>query len=177
MIHNIDTIAQLSLHASRRLKRMFWDSTTLTQAIKQWFERMTPSILLFREQIRVLSVYSGSPDTDSAIISILKKNVSRFRYVIVEPSDPGLFESVFHKDAKSAVYNVELSPYPHFLTYDSQEKFDLVFVFDVPLNANACETIIRKSKSFLRVGGQVCLFSAVVHVSTFPHRMTQICWI
>ena len=45
MIHNIDTIAQLSLHASRRLKRMFWDATTLTQAIKQWFERMTPSIL------------------------------------------------------------------------------------------------------------------------------------
>ena len=84
---------------------------------------------------------------------------------------------MFHKDAKRAVYNVELSPYPHFLTYDSQEKFDLVFVFDVPLNANACETIIRKSKSFLRVGGQVCLFSAVVHVSTFPHRMTQICWI
>lgn len=45
MINNIDTIAQISLQYSRKMKRMFWESTSLTSSIKHWFERISPSIL------------------------------------------------------------------------------------------------------------------------------------
>ena len=91
MINNIDTIAQISLQYSRKMKRMFWESSSLTSAIQHWFERISPSILyqidrielenrLFREQIRVLSVYSGSPENDQAIIAILTRHLNRYRY-------------------------------------------------------------------------------------------------
>lgn len=54
-----------------------------------------------------------------------------------------------------------MSPYPHFLTYETLEMFDLIFVFGLPLNRSAAEVVIRKSKSLLRHGGQVLLFHSV----------------
>ena len=62
---------------------------------------------------------------------------------------------------KSSVQAIEISPYPHFLTYDTMEQFDLVFVFGLPLNRDAAEVVIQKSKSLIRHGGQVLLLNCV----------------
>ena len=66
---------------------------------------------------------------------------------------------------KSSVQAIEISPYPHFLTYDTMEQFDLVLVFGLPLNRDAAEIVIHKSKSLIRHGGQVLLLNCVCILS------------
>ena len=60
-----------------------------------------------------------------------------------------------------------MSPFPHFFTYETLERFDLVIVFGMPLNRDAAELVIRKSKSLLRPGGQALLLNAVHNPPSF----------
>lgn len=62
---------------------------------------------------------------------------------------------------QSSLHSIEISPYPHFLTYETLEQFDLILIFGVPLNRSAAEIVIRKSKMLLRHGGQACIFDPV----------------
>ena len=45
------------------------------------------------------------------------------------------------------------------------EQFDLVLVFGLPLNRDAAEVVIHKSKSLIRHGGQVLLLNCVCTVA------------
>lgn len=62
---------------------------------------------------------------------------------------------------QSSLHSIEISPYPHFLTYETLEQFDLILIFGVPLNRSAAEIVIRKSKMLLRHGGQAWIFDPV----------------
>ena len=62
---------------------------------------------------------------------------------------------------QSSLHSIEISPYPHFLTYETLERFDLILIFGLPLNRSAAEIVIRKCKMLLRSGGQGCIFDAV----------------
>lgn len=62
---------------------------------------------------------------------------------------------------QSSLHGIEISPYPHFLTYETLERFDLILVFGLPVNRNVANIVVRKSKMLLRPGGQVCIFDPV----------------
>ena len=63
------------------------------------------------------------------------------------------------------MHGIEISPYPHFLTFETMERYDIILLFGVPLNRSAAEIVIRKSKMLLRPGGQACIFDPVL---SFP---------
>lgn len=90
MAQCIETISALNEKEAKKIKTLFWNSTSLTPAFEKWFKKASPSFLYHpfhrlltrrrhREQIRILSVFSISPEVDLFVMKTVQKVMNRFR--------------------------------------------------------------------------------------------------